>query len=116
MSFQIDFPFLPRSWFPAPQRLIIRTAYVCFTAILGCVLPFFGSIVSGWNATHAWIAAAAVLQAASGRSGWRQGECLGTKAAVQPSPSLPPFLFLLLQVGLVGALTYWPLSMYFPAR
>ncbi len=30
----------------APQRLIVRSAYVCFTAILGCVLPFFGSIVS----------------------------------------------------------------------
>ncbi|PRW60763.1 Amino acid permease 2 [Chlorella sorokiniana] len=30
---------------PLWQRLIIRTAYVCFTAILGCVLPFFGSIV-----------------------------------------------------------------------
>ncbi|KAI7842736.1 hypothetical protein COHA_003665 [Chlorella ohadii] len=30
---------------PLWQRLIVRTAYVCFTAILGCVLPFFGSII-----------------------------------------------------------------------
>lgn len=29
---------------PALQRLLVRTAYVCFSAIVSVVLPFFGSI------------------------------------------------------------------------
>jgi hypothetical protein len=28
-----------------PQRLLVRTAYVCITCIIAIVLPFFGAIV-----------------------------------------------------------------------
>uniref|UniRef100_A0A0E0KS70 Amino acid transporter transmembrane domain-containing protein n=1 Tax=Oryza punctata TaxID=4537 RepID=A0A0E0KS70_ORYPU len=76
----------------SPFRLAWRTKFVCVTTAASTLLPFFGSMVSPF------------------RLAWRTAFVCVTTAA----STLLPFFGSM--VGLIGAASFWPLTVYFPVE